>query len=437
MKKAAANLYRSVLLRYIFALSFLGGLTIFAYLALFQLISAGYHYGELINLSGKQRMLSQRIALLSDHMLHNPSEEARRNFRQAVETMEKDHRYLVDRPLSPELEAYYYGDDRLHQRVAAYLEEAREFSFRPDGESAARLFATSQELLPILDRVVSRYQLEDESYTEKIRWLETAIVVTALLVLLLEAIFIFKPSLDEIRRSSEKDLVIVENAKHAALGELLTAIAHNWRQPLTTVSLDVQEIREAYKNGELDDSYLERITDKVVGNIQKISNRIGEFGKLFRPDEEKKKIPVKTVLEAEVEAFKERRKEPEELLVLAYIDDIEINGYVHSLTRCLDILLENAADAVGDKDRGLGRIVAAAERWKEGTRITVTDNGGGVREEVVKRMFEPYYTTKFQSREKGMGLFILKVLVENHFDGSVSFENTGDGARFTLEFPGA
>ena len=248
-----------------------------------------------------------------------------------------------------------------------------------------------------------------------------------------------------------KEAMLIHQSRMAAMGEMIGAIAHQWRQPLNALSIALQELQDAYEFGELDRTHLDETVAGGMKQIDHMSRTIDDFRNFFKPDKEKERFNPREVVE---EALK---------LVMAQLDwhrieaalrcdcdnhqprpcDTEFVGYPGELKQVLLNIIGNAKDAIIQREdaepgfAGKIDIVIASHTGDapaHACRITVQDNGGGIPSEHINRVFEPYFTTKEEGKGTGIGLYMAKVIIEEHMDGRILAENADDGARFSVEF---
>jgi signal transduction histidine kinase len=240
----------------------------------------------------------------------------------------------------------------------------------------------------------------------------------------------------------------------AAMGEMLGAIAHQWRQPLNALGLIVQNLKDAYAYGELDRQYLERTVQKSMAQIQHMSKTIDDFRNFFHPDREKTVFDtmqavgdVLTLFAAQLAAnditcrltCHTHDKTYTNLSDIEVCPDKLVRGFRNEFEHVMLNLINNARDAILQA-RSSGAAGQAGISFDFYNRdgmivISVGDNGGGVDPAVMERIFEPYFTTKDPAKGTGLGLYMSKVIIEDHMNGKLSVRNDGRGAVFTIELP--
>ncbi len=237
----------------------------------------------------------------------------------------------------------------------------------------------------------------------------------------------------EVKKRREKEYLLVQQSKDLALNDLLINISHHWRQPLAGVLAMIDDIEEAYKYNELDAKYIAEFKESSRKLLINLSDTITNFYSIYKVDEVKEPFSIKEAFDIAcsfvVEYFKSLNikvsKEIDETLI--------INGNKKEFIQVILNILNNSKDIF--IIRNIKTPIMKISVFKDINDIVVIeiwDNGGGLDENIKDKIFEPYFTTKHKTSGTGLGLFIVKSVIENRFFGSVSFENVENGAKFIL-----
>jgi PAS domain S-box-containing protein len=262
---------------------------------------------------------------------------------------------------------------------------------------------------------------------------------------------------EEIAVRMKNERMMIQQSKLAAMGEMLGAIAHQWRQPLNVVGLIVQRIEDAHDRGKLDKEYLEETVEKAMSQILRMSETIEDFRNFYKPDKEKTVFDamravgdvlslVSAQLAGDGIAYRltchthGKTFENEADVVLCAEKSVE--GFRNEFAHVILNLVNNARDAIIEK-KARGGIVASERGLLSfdfydangKVIIKVSDNGGGIPPEAMGSIFDPYFTTKETTTGTGLGLYMSKVVVEDHMQGTLSADNAEGGAIFTIELP--
>ena len=231
---------------------------------------------------------------------------------------------------------------------------------------------------------------------------------------------------EEIEKNREKEQMLMHQSKLAALGEMLGNIAHQWRHPITRLSLLVQNFEMAYKMGKIDDKFVDKFKTKAFEQINYMSATIDDFTSFFKKDKEKQTFYVRDVINDALKLLEGRIKNIE--IIKEYDTKIQITGYKTEFSQVILNILNNAIDALNERGIKDKKIWI---RIKENL-IEIEDNAGGINEDIKEKIFEPYFTTKFQSQGTGIGLYMSKIIITKHFNSKLEVENSKYGALFKI-----
>jgi signal transduction histidine kinase len=258
-----------------------------------------------------------------------------------------------------------------------------------------------------------------------------------------------------IRRQQEEKLDL-QQARHRAMKEMLVAIMHNWRQPLNRIGLSVQSIEDAHAYGDLDDRKLKETVSFAMQELQLMSRGIDIFRDMLNTTEKEKSVEIKKALGEVVSFLQPQLKENN----IAYrftchvhhktTEDVSqitpckemtvITTYENEFKQVILAVLNNSIEAIREmRNKGLvdgnERGVLSVDFYKKADKIVIqiTDNGGGIPDSVMDRIYDPYFTTKEESLYQGLGLYVAKTLLENLMNGSLKVKNIEGGTRVTIE----
>jgi len=231
----------------------------------------------------------------------------------------------------------------------------------------------------------------------------------------------------------EKDQLLLLQSRQAALGEMIGNIAHQWRQPLNVLGLTIQQLPMFHDFGELTSEFLNQKVNSSMELIQHMSQTIDDFRNYFRPDKEKVKFKVSEAIENTLSLLEGSLQNPQITVDIVTKDDPVIFGYRNEFAQVLLNILNNARDALTEREMDDRRVTITI--FTEGNRAVVTaaDNAGGIPEGIMGKIFDPYFTTKGPQRGTGVGLFMSKTIIEKNMGGRLSVRNTADGAEFRIE----
>jgi PAS domain S-box-containing protein len=237
-------------------------------------------------------------------------------------------------------------------------------------------------------------------------------------------------AVEEMRRQEQ---LLIRQGRMAALGEMIGNIAHQWRQPLNTLALIIQELPWYYNRNQFSKEYLEANVTRAMQVINHMSKTIDGFRNFFEPDKEKVTFRVSEVL-AQTVSIVEAAFNELSLEIEVHADpEVFAYGCPNEFSQVILNILVNAKDAVLDRKVESPRVVLRLFRENGRAVLTISDNAGGVPPEIIDRIFDPYFTTKGPDRGTGIGLFMSRTIVEKNMNGTLSVRNTEQGAEFRIE----
>ncbi len=237
-------------------------------------------------------------------------------------------------------------------------------------------------------------------------------------------------TMEELR---EKDRMLLQQSRQAAMGEMIGNIAHQWRQPLNALGLTIQDISLAYELGDFTKEQLDASISGAMDIIFHMSQTIDDFRNFYKPDREKRWFKVNHVVTKAVSLIEANYREHRISVDVNAADDLEIRGYHNEYAQVLLNILMNARDVLLERGTTEPRVTLNARKEKGKSVVTVCDNAGGISAEIMDKIFDPYFTTKESGLGTGIGLFISKTIIEKNMGGRLTARNAGLGAEFRIE----
>ncbi len=238
-----------------------------------------------------------------------------------------------------------------------------------------------------------------------------------------------------VEENRRKDRMLLAQARLAQMGEIISMIAHQWKQPLNTLSASINKAYLRYKLGKLDGDVFEDCYNQATKQIDYMSQTLRDFMNFFKPNRSKEAFNLSNVIEKVVDMVKPVLERHHINVIKEINENITIEGYPNELAQVIVNLINNAKDAFVQRDIKGNRLIKIYSK-ERGQKIIlhVEDNAGGIPQEIISKVFDAYFSTK--SKEgTGLGLYIAKVVVEDHMGGRISVENTKAGSLFKIEFP--
>lgn len=233
----------------------------------------------------------------------------------------------------------------------------------------------------------------------------------------------------------KKDKLITVQSKQAVMGEMISMIAHQWRQPLSTVTLQVSNLQVKKLLGVQDDCEAVFETLNHISNtIVYLSDTIDDFQTYFNPTRELVEIEVHELLQKAVSFTLPRLEEIEIDLKVEKQEDIFINTYVNELIQVILNILNNAVDVFLTLQSTKPIISLSAQTIEDSISIKIKDNASGISDENLPFIFEPYFSTKGKNGT-GLGLYMSQMIIEKQFSGTINVETSKDGTVFSIDIP--
>ena len=226
----------------------------------------------------------------------------------------------------------------------------------------------------------------------------------------------------EVDENLKKDRLLSQQQKMISMGQMIENIAHQWRQPLSLITTSVSGLKIKKMLGDLDDEFFNKTLDSVMNTSRYLSSTIDDFRYFFKPQREKEDFYLENCCNRTIDLLEVNFLE-KNIKVICTIDDVKINGYETELIQVLINLLNNSKDALESKeDEKL--IFIDILRKNNKAIIKIKDNAGGIDEDILDKVFEPYFTTKHQAQGTGIGLYMCQEIVTKHMNGHIDITNT-------------
>jgi len=232
----------------------------------------------------------------------------------------------------------------------------------------------------------------------------------------------------------EKDLLMIRQSRQAAMGEMIGNIAHQWRQPLNTIAVIVQDLIDAWDFGEINREYLTEKIDKSMSVISHMSNTIDDFRDFFLPDNQPMVFDLDKQIIKTINILKDMYAN-QGIKIVSRLEPCKLTSYAREFSQVLINILNNSKDALKERKILKPQINVTLSIQGDHALIEVQDNAGGIPVEIMDKIFDPYFTTKRDANGTGVGLYMSKTIVEKHMNGEITAENAEEGALFRLSFP--
>ncbi len=237
------------------------------------------------------------------------------------------------------------------------------------------------------------------------------------------------------KQLEEKEELMLNQSKHAAMGEMISMIAHQWRQPITTISMAANNILADIELDMLNNEEAKKFANEVSTQTQYLSNTIEDFRNFFKQDKDVETVDLETIFNDTSSIILASLKNNGIDFVLNFDKTIQISTYRRELVQVLINIIKNAKEALQERDIKVKKIEIKIVTYEDKISIEIIDNAGGIKNEIIDKIFEAYFTTKDQQNGTGLGLYMSKMIIEKHLKGKISVYNTNEGATFKIILP--
>ena len=240
----------------------------------------------------------------------------------------------------------------------------------------------------------------------------------------------------EIEKNVQKDKILQRQTRMAQMGEMLSMIAHQWRQPLATIGAITATLELENSLGVLDLQKLDEELNSINDQIKYLSHTINDFRNFFNPNKDKEKISLKTLIDKTLTIIEKTIHSKGIKLDKQYTKvDAKITTYQNEVMQVLLNIIKNAIDIFDEKNIKDPLLIIDILVQEDRCIIIIKDNAGGIPEYIVNKIFDPYFSTKNEKNGTGLGLYMSKTIIEDHCNGSLIVDNIDNGAKFSIVLP--
>ncbi|MCT7504666.1 ABC transporter substrate-binding protein [Aliarcobacter cryaerophilus] len=226
----------------------------------------------------------------------------------------------------------------------------------------------------------------------------------------------------EIEKHQEKDRILAQQQKMVSMGQMIENIAHQWRQPLSVISTSASGLKLKKQLNILEDEELIKSIDQIVDTAKYLSDTIDDFRYFFKPQKDKTKFSLVKNIEKSL-SFLETALKENSIEVKFDYEDIDIIAYETELMQVFINIINNSKDAFIEKKIKDRVIFISIKNFPNRILIEIKDNAGGVEDDILDKVFEPYFTTKHQYSGTGIGLYMSNQIIKTHLNGDIFMKN--------------
>ena len=237
---------------------------------------------------------------------------------------------------------------------------------------------------------------------------------------------------DEVQKNREQEQLLIQKSKFIALGEMISNIAHQWRQPLSQLSAILMSLKFKYNLGKLDSSYMNNKSKEAENILNYMSKTIDDFREFFMPKRDKKEFFIKDAVESVINIIGSSAKEKNIKINIDIPKEIKTLGHKSEFEQVLLNIITNAKHVLISEKIKSPKIDILLHVDTNYLYLKIKDNAGGIKVKPIEKIFEPYFTTKEESGGTGIGLYMSKLIIEKSMGGILNVKNSKSGATFTI-----
>ena len=240
---------------------------------------------------------------------------------------------------------------------------------------------------------------------------------------------------DEIEKRRKQEQLLIQQSKLASMGEMIGNIAHQWRQPLNSLGLVIQNIQIAHEMGHLNDEFVDKSVKKAKLLTSTMSRTIDDFRSYFVPNKIKEDFSIIVSIDKALLLVESSFKHSNiNLIKVINSTPLFVSGYKNEFIQALLNILNNAKDALIETSIENKEIKIYFYKENNNAVIKIEDNGLGIDKNIIDKVFDPYFTTKEEGKGTGIGLYMTKTIIENNMSGKLLVINN-KGATFIIKLP--
>lgn len=237
----------------------------------------------------------------------------------------------------------------------------------------------------------------------------------------------------DITELKRKDELMIAQSRHAAMGEMIGMIAHQWRQPLSVVSMIANNMLLDVALEEFDATKAKEASNQILEQTKHLSQTIDDFRNFFKPDKEVSKVKMQNIINETLSIVKDSLTNNDIEFKILNQSESEIDAYPRELMQVFVNIISNAKDALVTKKMKDAFIEVTIYEDKHYVYTQICDNGGRIDENILPKIFDPYFTTKDEKTGTGLGLYMSKMIIEEHLHGNIEVVNIENGVCFTVK----
>ncbi len=368
-------------------------------------------------------LINIKQSLLSENQLHLQDRNGTNVTKKIIQTAKNKEGYLS-----------YIGISGTHASQSKKISYIK--NFEPWDWAIGYGFHPS-DIQKTIDTQIAKLEEKHQKYLIELITITVGItfILSIILLLLSKSIEnIFKTYKQKInmteKENRQKNQIIYHQSKMTVIGELLNMISHQWRQPLSQINSITLNMYLEQRNGSLDEQKLKQNINDIENTTQYLSQTINDFSNFFVPESERKLFLVNEAIEHCITIVNPSLNHIN--LQLNFNSKNQLQGYITLFQQIILSHISNSLDIFNTNNISNPKITITTYDQDKFTFVEISDNGGGIPNKYLHEIFNLYFSTKKKKTPSGLGLYIVKKIVEEHFNGNIFATNFNDGVKFTI-----
>lgn len=234
-----------------------------------------------------------------------------------------------------------------------------------------------------------------------------------------------KVAMESLLKDQEEMMIV--QSRHAAMGEMIGMIAHQWRQPLAVISMGANNLLLDIEIGDINIPAFKDEAKLIIEQVHHLSHTIEDFRNFFRPDKEKESVDVKDIINETLNIIGKSLENSNIKINFSFSSKAIIRTYKRELIQVFINIINNAKEAMNENTKDEKLLFINTKEEADSVIIEFCDNGGGIKQDIINKIFEPYFSTKGKLTGTGLGLYMSKTIVTKHLGGDIAAKNNQIG----------
>ena len=307
----------------------------------------------------------------------------------------------------------------LQNTTIEYLESFLEDDFKSFGDSLQKLLSDHKRKTKRLDKILKQ---NDKQQLQLIKVNEELDEYKNLLEQKVQ---------QEIKKREEKEKMLLQQSKLAAMGEMMDAVAHQWKQPINIINMQVDMVGYDFEDGYIDKEYVDEFQSKVSSQVKHMTTTLDEFRNFFRPNKVVDEFDIKLMIDKVLLLVKDEFIKNKITITVNDTENFTLNGIENEFKHLILNVINNSKDAFNDNNIKNRKIQINILNDENSKSIEIIDNAGGIPQHIIEDIFKANVTAKEEGKGTGIGLYMSSQIATKHH-GILSVDNTESGAKFTF-----